>query len=76
MQDRILQLMQLIQFKSNGNFRTAITNKLIGHDVLLDKISRNGYESMGLLIQDKEQDSFTIKTQYPIPLAFYMYRYT
>jgi len=80
MQDRVLQLMQLIQFKSNGNFRTAITNKLIGHDVVLDKLSRNGYESMGFdissLIQDKEQDSFTIKTQYPIPLAFYMYRYT
>jgi hypothetical protein len=29
MQDRILQLMQLIQFRSNGNFQTAITNKFI-----------------------------------------------
>ncbi len=47
---------------------------------MLDKLSWNGYVSMGFdiysLIQDKEQDSFTIKTQYPIPLAFYMYRYT
>ncbi len=46
MQDRVLQLMQLIQFRSNGNFQTAITNKFIGHDVVLDKISRNGFESM------------------------------
>jgi hypothetical protein len=47
---------------------------------MLDKISRKGYESMGFdissLIQDKEQDLFTIKTHYPIPLAFYMYCYT
>ncbi len=80
MQDHVLQLMKLIQFKSNGNFQTAITNKFIGHDVMLDKISLNGYESMGFdissLIQGKEQDLFTIKTHYPIPLAFYMYCYT
>jgi hypothetical protein len=28
------------------------------------------------LTQDKKQDLFTINTHYPIPLAFYMYRYT
>jgi hypothetical protein len=82
MQDRVLQLMQLIQFRSNGNFQTAITNKFIGlgHDVVLDKISRNGYESMGFdaspVTQDKEQDLFTIKTRYPIPLAVHTDRYT
>ncbi len=80
MQDRILQLMQLIQFWSNGNFQTAITNKFIRHDVVLDKIPRNGYESMGFdaspLTQDKEQDLFTIKTPHPIPLARYYDRYT
>ncbi len=79
-QDRILQLMQLIQFRSSGNFLFAITNKFIGHDVALDKISRNGYEAMGFdaspLIQDKEQDLFTIKTWYHIPLAVYTDHYT
>ena len=73
MQDRVLQLMQLIQFWSNGTFETAITNKLIGHDVVLDKISRNGYELMGFdttpLTQDTKQDLFTIKTRYRILLA-------
>ncbi len=47
---------------------------------MLDKISRNGYESMEFdaspLIQGKEQDLFTIKTHYPIPLAVYTDRYT
>jgi hypothetical protein len=47
---------------------------------VLDKISRNGYESMGFdaspLTQDKEQDLFTIKTRYPIPLALYTDCYT
>ncbi len=80
MQDHILQLMQLIQFRGNGNFQTAITIKFIGHDVVIDKISRNGYESMGFdaspLTQDKEQDLFTIKTCYPIPLALYSDCYT
>ncbi len=72
--------MQLIQFWSNGNFRTAIINKFIGHDVVLDKISRNGNESMGFdaspLTQDKEQDLFTIETHHPIPLARYYDHYT
>ncbi len=47
---------------------------------MLDKISRNGYESMGFdaspLTQDKEQDLFTIETHYLILLARYCDRYT
>ncbi len=47
---------------------------------MLDKISRNGYESTGFdafpLTQDKEQDLFTIKTRYPIPLAVFTDYYT
>ncbi len=80
MQDHVLQLMQLIQFRSNGNFQTAITNKFIRHDIVLNKISQNGYESMGFdttpLTQDTEQDLFTIKTHHPIPLPPYYDHYT
>jgi hypothetical protein len=72
--------MQLIQFWSISSFGTAITNKIIEHDVVLDKISWNGYESMGFdtspLTQDTEQDLFTIKTRYPILLAQYNDCYT
>ena len=79
MKNPVLHLMQLIQFWSNNTFGTAITNNFIGHDVVLDKISRNGYESMGFdtnpLTQDTEQDLFTIKIHHPIPLAPYYDRY-
>ena len=65
--------MQLIQFWNNDNFGTAITNNFIGHDIIFDKISRNGYELMGFdttpLTQDTKQDLFTIKTRYRILLA-------
>jgi hypothetical protein len=47
---------------------------------VLDKISRNGHESIEFdaspLTQDKEQGVFTFKTHYPIPLAVYTDRYT
>ena len=36
-QDPVLQLMLMIQFWSNGNFGTAITNNFTGHDIVLDK---------------------------------------
>ena len=70
---------QLIQSWSNGNFGTAVTNNFIRHDIVLDKISWNGYESMGFdtipLTQDMEQDLFSIKTRYLISLAPYYDRY-
>ena len=80
MQDRVLQLMQLIQYRNYSTFSTSITNNFIGVDVQLAKISLNGYESMGFdvrsLTQDRDQEQFTIATQTPIPLAIYDDRYT
>jgi len=80
MQDRVLQLMQLIQYRTYGSFSTSITNHFIGVDVQLSKISLNGYESMGFdvtsLTQDRDQEQFTITTHTSIPLAIYDDRYT
>ncbi len=80
MQDRVLQLMQLIQYRTYGTFSTSITNHFIGVDVQLSKISLNGYESMGFdvrsLTQDRDQEQFSITTQTPIPLVIYDDRYT
>ena len=80
MQDRVLQLMQLIQYRNYSTFSTSITNHFIGVDVQLSKISMNGYESMGFdvrsLKQDTDQELFIITTQTPIPLAVYDDRYT
>ena len=80
MQDRVLQLMQLIQYRKYSSFSTSITNNFIGVDVQLSKISENGYESMGFdvksLTQERDQDQFTITTRKPIPLSVYDDRYT
>ena len=80
MQDCVLQLMQLIQYRNYGTFSTSITNHFIGVDVQLSKLSLNGYEAMGFdvrsLTQDRDQDQFTISTQTPIPLAVYDDRFT
>jgi len=80
MQDCVLQLMQLIQYRNYGTFSTSITNHFIGVDVQSSKISLIGYESMGFdvrsLTQDRDQEQFTITTQMPIPLAIYDDRFT
>ena len=80
MQDCVLQLMQLIQYRNYSTFSTSITNHFIGVDVQLSKLSLNGYEAMGFdvrsLTQDRDQDQFTITTQTPIPLAIYDDHYT
>jgi hypothetical protein len=47
MQDRLLQLMQLIQYHHVSLFSTVITKELIGEDFCLGKTSIDGYEAMG-----------------------------
>jgi hypothetical protein len=75
MQDRLLQLMQLIQYCHVSLFSTIITNHFIGEEFCLGQTSINGYEAMGFdvtqLTQDEEQNVFTIKTNMPIPVLVY-----
>ncbi len=75
MQDRLLQLMQLMQNRNVSSFSIVITNHFIGEDFLLCQHSMNGYEAMGFdvtqLTQDEEQSLFTIKTIMPIPMVVY-----
>ena len=75
MQDRLLQLMQLIQYCHVSLFSTVITNHFIGEDFYLSQHSMDGYEAMGFdvtqLTQDMEQSLFTIKTNMPIPVLVY-----
>ncbi len=72
MQDRLLQIMQLIQYPHVSLFSTVITNHFIGEDFYLSQHSMDGYEAMGLdveqLTQDEEQCLFTVKTNMPIPM--------
>ncbi len=75
MQDRLLQLVQLIQYCHVSLFSTVITNEFIGEDFCLGKTSINGYEAMGFdvtqLTQDEKQSIFTIKTNMPILMLVY-----
>ncbi len=75
MQDQLLQLMQLIQYRSVSLFSTVITNEFIGEEFCLCPNSLDGYEAMGFdvtqLTQDEEQCLFTIKTNMPIPMLVY-----
>ncbi len=75
MQDRLLQLMQLIQYCHVSSFSTVITNHFIGEEFCLGQTSINGYKAMGFdvtqLNQDEEQSLFTIKTIMPIPMLVY-----
>jgi hypothetical protein len=74
MQDRLLQIMQLIQYPHVSLFSSVITNHFIGEDSYLSQHSMDGYEAMGLdvtqLTQDVEQSLFTIKTNIPIPIVY------
>jgi hypothetical protein len=72
MQDRLLQIMQLIQYPNLSLFSTVITNEFIGEDVYLSQHSMDGYEAMEFdvtqLTQDMEQSLFTVKTNMPTPV--------
>jgi hypothetical protein len=75
MQDRVLELIQLIQYHHVPLFSTVITNHFIGEDFYPSPNSQDGYEAMGFnvtqLTQDEEQNLFTIKTNMPIPMLVY-----
>ncbi len=75
MQDQLLQLMQVIQYRHVSSFSTIITNHFIGEEFCIGQTSINGYETMGFdvtqLPQDEEQRLFTIKTDMPIPMLVY-----
>jgi hypothetical protein len=70
MQDRLLQLMQLIQYCHVSPFSTItiITNHFIGEDFCLENPSIDGYKA---LTQDEEQSGFRIKTNMPISMLVY-----
>ncbi len=75
MQDQLLQLVQLIQYRYSSSLSTIITNHTIGEDFCLGQTSINGYEAMKFdvaqLTQDEEQSLFTIKTDMPIFMFVY-----
>jgi hypothetical protein len=75
MQDCLLQLMQVIQYRYVSLFSTIITNEFIGEEFYPSPNCLNGYESMRFdvtqLTQDEEQSLFTLNTNMSIPMLIY-----
>ncbi len=44
MQDRVFQLLQLLQHDVTGDYSISLTNQFIGTDVVLNDLSISGYE--------------------------------
>jgi hypothetical protein len=63
MQDRFLQLVQLIQYCHVSSFSTVITNEFSGEEFCLGQISINGYEAMGFDVIQLTQDESKVYLQ-------------
>ncbi len=63
MQDHILQIVQLIQYRISQLFSIVITNNFIGEEVTLDENSVCCYKMMGFktMSEDEESNVFFIK---------------
>ncbi len=79
MQDRVFQVLQLLQHEVTGDYSISLTNQFIGTDVIMNDSSISGYENMGFngksMTQDVHQGQFTITTDNPIPRMPYGNRY-
>jgi hypothetical protein len=75
MQDRLTQLLQLMQFWKVESFAVSLTSKVIGSDVNINQDSIDGYEGLGFDIStfndDGLGDLFTIGISMPIRMVQY-----
>ena len=72
MQDQILQIVQLIQYRISNLFSILITNNFIGEEVTFDENSVCGYKMMGFntLKEDEESNIFSLRHELlPIPFS-------
>jgi hypothetical protein len=75
MQDRLMQILQLMQFWKTESFAVSLTNKIIGSDVKINQDSIDGYFGlgfdMGTFNKDGSGDVYTIGISMPIPMVQY-----
>jgi hypothetical protein len=69
MQDQILQVVQLIQYRISQLFSIVITNNFFGEEVTLDENSVCGFKMMGFqtMSEDEESNVFILRLELPIP---------
>ena len=80
MQDRVLQLIQLIQFRVDTGWSVlTVTNNFIGDIVKISSTLLAGFEMMGfnveLFTQDSKQEKYYFTTDEPIPFPDCSYQY-
>jgi hypothetical protein len=75
MQDRLMQLLQLMQFWKTESFAISLRNKVIGSDVKIRQDSIDGYEGLGFDMstfnEDGSGDVYTIGISMPICMVQY-----
>ncbi len=73
MQDRLLQLLQLMQFWKTESFFLSLTNTVIGSDVKINQDSIQGYMGLGFDMsnfkEDGSDDVYTIGIDMPIRMV-------
>jgi hypothetical protein len=75
MQDRLMQLLQLMQFWKTEPFSFSLTNKVIGSDVKINQDSIHGYMGLGFDMSNLNEDGsggvYTIGINMPIRMVQY-----
>jgi hypothetical protein len=73
MQDQILQIVQLNQYRISQLFSMVILNNFIGEEVTLDENSVCGYIMMGFktMGEDEESNIFSLRLEVPIPFSVF-----
>jgi hypothetical protein len=73
MQDQILQIAQLIQYRISQLFLIVIINSFIEEEVILDENSVCGYKMMQFktMSEDKESHTFSFRLELPIPFSVF-----
>jgi hypothetical protein len=57
MQDRLIQLLQLMPYWKNESFSLKLTNTVIGSDVKINQDSIHGYMGLGFDMSNFNEDS-------------------
>ncbi len=75
MPDRLMQLLQLMQFWKTESVAISLTNKVIGSDVKINQDSIDAYEGLGFDMstfnEDGSGDMYTIGISMPIRIVQY-----
>ncbi len=80
MQDRLIQLLQLMKFWKTESFSLSLTNTVIGSDVTINQDSIHGYMGLGSDMsnfnEDGSDDVYTFGINMPICMVQYCDSFT